>query len=369
MHVATMAGMREFATLLFHLLVTVATLARPGGARSVVAESVLLKHQLLILNRRRARAPNLRPMDRVIAGLCASLIRPTRLLRSAIVLKPATIMAFHRALVQRKYRLLFTSKRRGTPGPKGPSPELIAAIVEMKRRNPRFGCQRIAQQLHYVFGVDIDKDVVRRVLAKHYRPEPGGPSWLTFLGHARDSLWSVDLFRCESLILKTHWVMVVMDQCTRRIIGFAVRAGTLDGPAVCRLLGRIIDRAGNSPRGLSSDHDPLFEYHRWKANLRILEIAAVKTVPDVPLSHPFIERLIGTVRRELLDHIPFWSARDLERKLLQFMAYYNRERIHSSLGGVTPQASADNVECPLLDLESYRWQPHCRGLFQLPAAA
>ena len=146
MRVATMLEY-EIAMLLLHLVMNVARLVRPGGARSVVAESLLLKHQLMILNRRRARAPNLRPMDRVIAGLCASLMRPARLLRSAIVLKPSTIMAFHRALVQRKYRLLFTPKRRGTPGPKGPSSELIAAIVAMKRKNPRFGCPRIAQQL------------------------------------------------------------------------------------------------------------------------------------------------------------------------------------------------------------------------------
>lgn len=139
-------------------------------------------------------------------------MRPARLLRSAIVLKPSTLMAFHRALVKRKYRLLFAPRRRKS-GPKGPSQELISAIVEMKRRNPRFGCRRIAQQIAFLFDVEIDKDVVRRVLAKHCRPTSGsdGPSWLTFLGHAKDSLWSVDLFRCESLILKTHWVMVVMD--------------------------------------------------------------------------------------------------------------------------------------------------------------
>jgi putative transposase len=197
-----------------------------------MSESLLLKHQLLILNRSRARAPNLRPLDRVVASLCAGLMRPARLVRSAIVLKPSTLMTFHRALVKRKYRLLFTPRRRRKSGPKGPSPELIAAIVEMKRRNPRFGCRRIAQQLCFVFGVDIDKDVVRRVLAKHCRPTSGsdGPSWLTFLGHAMDSLWSVDLFRCESLILKTHWVMVVMDQFTRRIVGFAVQSGVVDGP-------------------------------------------------------------------------------------------------------------------------------------------
>jgi hypothetical protein len=78
---------------------------------------------------------------------------------------------------------------------------LIAIIVEMKRRNPRFGYQRIADQISSVFDIYVDKDVVRRVLAQHYRPQGGsnGPSWLTFLGHSKDSLWSVDLFRCESM--------------------------------------------------------------------------------------------------------------------------------------------------------------------------
>jgi len=90
--------------------------------------------------------------------------------------------------------------RRREPGPKGPSAELIAANVEMKRRNPHFGCMRIAQQISSAFGIAIDKDVVPRVLAKHCRPEPGGdgPSWLTFIGHVKDSLWSADLFRVES---------------------------------------------------------------------------------------------------------------------------------------------------------------------------
>ena len=103
---------------------------RPGGVRAVVAESLLVKHQLVILNRGRERAPNLRPMDRVITGLCTFAIRPGRLLRVAVVLKPSTLLAFHASLVKRKYRRLFSPKRRGKPGPKGPSPELIAAIVE-----------------------------------------------------------------------------------------------------------------------------------------------------------------------------------------------------------------------------------------------
>jgi putative transposase len=112
----------------------------------------------------------------------------------------------------------------------------------MKRRNPRFGCRKIAEQISSAFGVEINKDVVRRILIQHYRPLPGGdgPSWLTVIGHARDSLWSVDLFRCESILLRSFWVMVVMDVFTRRIIGFGVAPANLDGPVVCRMFKRVI---------------------------------------------------------------------------------------------------------------------------------
>jgi putative transposase len=121
-----------------------------------------------------------------------------------------------------KYRMLFSPDRRRQPGPRGPSAELIRAVVEMKQRNPSWGCPRIAQQIALAFHIQIDKDVVRRILGYHYRAgQPfGGPSWLTFLGHMKDSLWSMDLFRCESAMLRTHWVLVVMDQYTRRIYWF-----------------------------------------------------------------------------------------------------------------------------------------------------
>lgn len=363
--------MRDVLVLLVHLLVTTVRLIQPGGVRSVVAESLLLKHQLLVLNRPRRRAPDLRPIDRIITGLCAGLMYPARLLRSAIVLKPATILNFHRSLVRRKYRELFTPiRRRARPGPKGPSPELIAAIVEMKRRNPCFGYRRIADQVSLAFGISVDKDTVRRVLADHCRPDPGsgGPSWLSFLGHTKDSLWSVDLFRCESLVLHSHWVMVVMDQCTRRIIGFAVHRGTLDGPAVCLMFGRII-RGAVPPAYLSSDNDPLFEFQRWKANLRILEVEEIKTVPYVPMSHPFVERLIGTIRREYLDRVPFWNSRDLEKKLSCFQDYYNRERAHQGLNGRIPDPGTNEEILKPARLRDYRWKSCCRGLYQVPIAA
>ncbi len=209
---------------------------------------------------------------------------------------------------------------------------LIGAIVELKSRNPRFGCPRIALIISRTFGVDIDKNVVHRALSKHYREPPhgAGPSWLTFIGHAKDSLWSIDLFRCESTLLQSFSVLVVMDQFTRRIVGFGIQRGAVDGPALCPMFNDAISRNGR-PRYLSTDHDPLFKFRRWRAYLRILEIDEVKTAPYTPTSHPFEERLIGTNRREFLDHGLFWNTLELERKLGEVRIYDNLERIHSSL--------------------------------------
>jgi putative transposase len=362
--------MRDPVILFVHVIVTISRLWRPGGIRSVVAESVLLKQQLLILNRSRKRAPNLRVCDRFVAGLCSLFMKPARLIRSAIVLRPSTLLNFHHALRDRKYRALFSQQRKRKPGPQGPSKELIDAIVDTKRRNPTWGCPRIAQQIALAFGIPLDKDVVRRVLATHYKPDSDScsPSWLSFLGHVKDSLWSLDLFCCESVTLRTHWVLVVMDQYSRRIIGFGVHAGTVDGAALCCMFNHAIAGQRDMPKYLGSDHDSLFLFERWRANLRILDVTEIETVPYVPLSHPFVERLIGSVRREYLDRILFWTRTDLENKLLDFRNYFNNHRTHSALEGRTPDQDPSGRQ-PFADRHSYRWQSHCRGLYQTSIAA
>ncbi len=362
--------MKNATVLLVHLLAGLAVLLRPGGIRCVLAENLLLKQQLLILRRSSRRAPNLRTTERLLLGFCSLFLSPRRLMRTAIILKPATLLRFHRGLKELKYRFLYSSRPKKKPGPKGPSPELIRAICELKRRNPRFGCPKIAQHLAKTFGADLDKDVVRRVLAAHYRPDrkENGPSWLTLLGHTKDSLWSLDLFRTESILLRSHWVLVVMDQFTRRIIGFGVQAVAVDGPGLCRMFNQAISSHA-LPTRLSTDHDPLFQFQRWQANLRILNVERVQTVPQVPWSHPFIERLISTLRREYLDRLFFWTAADLERKLESFKNYYNADRVHQSLSGDTPDEKAGGPKPQAAGLQNYRWQSHCHGLFELPIAA
>ncbi len=155
-----------------------------------------------------------------------------------------------------------------------------------------------------------------------------------------------------------------MDQCTRRIVGFSVHGGDLNGAVACHMFNRIISKQEH-PKRISSDNDPLFQFHRWKSNLRILEIEEIKSIPYTPTSHPFVERLIGTVRRECLDQTFFWNASDLEKKLGLFLDYYNQNRTHTARTGNTPTERLLKT----LTLSNFSWQKYCRGLFEIPKLA
>lgn len=354
--------------LFLHLVIKLAGLIRPGGTKSLIAENLLLRQQLIVATRGQYRCPSLNTQDRLIMGLLSFIVNKSRINKLAILLKPATLLSFHKTLVKRKYRKLYSSLQK--PGPKGPSQELIDLVLQLKQQNPRMGYDRITAQIQEAFGLEVDKHVVRRILQKHFKPNKydSGPSWLTFLGQQKDSLWSIDLFRCESISLKSHWVMVAIDIYSRRIIGLAVHAGNSSGPDVCRMFNQI--QSGKQlPKYISTDNDPLFQYRQWKANLRILEIEEVKTIPYVPRSHPFVERVIGTTRREFLDHTLFWNERDLLRKLNQFKGYYNNQRGHTSLNNLTPNQKSNGLSPIVKNIDNYRWRSFCNNLFKLPDLA
>ena len=148
--------------LFVHLIVTIAKLFGPGGTKSLIVETLAVKHQLLIANRKRKRAPNLTKWDRLLLGLWTPFINPNRLGKVAIVVSRATLLKFHKVLKKRKYRWLFSAKRKGKPGPKGPSQKVIDAIVEMKTathaldalvlrsKSPRF---LVSRSTRILFGV------------------------------------------------------------------------------------------------------------------------------------------------------------------------------------------------------------------------
>lgn len=322
--------MKTLALLVIHVLTTLAQRAGPGGAKAIIAESVLLKHQQLIVRRSARKTPKLTTSDRFLCGFLTLFMRPGRIRKAAVVLKPATLTKFRRALVSRNYRLLFSSRKNGKPGPKGPADDLVRVIVEMKQRNADFGCPRIAQQINKAFGVNIDKDVVRRVLAKHYRPEPydGGPSWLTFLRYTRDSLSSIPLFRRESVLPRIHSILLAIGQFTRTIIGCGISGRIFDQTVVCSRFDTAIPVIGAS-RSLRSVHDQSFSHHRCRKKL--LGVSRTRTVIILPRSPPVAERRTRTRRRKHHDYRSNYSAIHLEVKRSALNNSYHLFLIPSSL--------------------------------------
>ena len=322
--------METLVLLVIHVLTTLAKRAGPGGAKTIIAESVLLKHQQLIARRAIGKTLRLSTFDRFLCGFLTLFMRPARIRKAAVVLKPATLTKFRRALLSRNYHRLFSSRKNAKPGPKGPSDDLVRVIVELKQRNALFGCPRIAQQINKAFGVSIDKDVVRRVLAKHYRPAPydGGPSWATFLRYTRDSLSSIPLFRRESVLPRIHSILLAIGQFTRTIIGCGISGRNFDQTTVCPLFDTAIPVI-NASRSLRSIHDQPFSHHRCRKKL--LGVSRTRTATILPRSPPVVERRIRTRRRKHHDYRPNSSTIQLEAKHGALNNSYHLFLIPSSL--------------------------------------
>lgn len=288
--------MKTLALLLIHVLTTLAQRVGPGGIKAIIAESVLLKHQQLIAHRSGRKTPKLTTLDRFVCGFLVLFLHPRRIQEAAIVLKPATLDKVRRALLSRNYDRLFSSRKKGKSGPKGPSDDLVQVIVEMKRRNTLYGCPRIAQQINKAFGLNTNKGVVRRVRAKHYRPKPydGGPSWLTFFRHTIDSLRSIGLFQRNSMRRKILSSLIVIRQCTHRIIACGIAGYHFDQTVSCSLFAVGTPMVDTSQL-LRPDHDPPVSYHRHKRKLH--DVDRTQRLAIFPRAPPFTARRIRTRRR------------------------------------------------------------------------
>ena len=162
--------------------------------------------------------------------------------------------------------------------------------------------------------------------------------------------------------------MVVMDQWSRKIIGFAVIHSNVNGTSLCSMFNSIVSHR-DYPNRLSHDHDPLFHFGQWTRNLSVFEIDEIWTVPHVPWSHPFVERLIGSVRRGLLDRILFWNEVDLLRKLKHYQKYFNEARVHSGIAGSIPQNCYLSLISKKANPNDLIWKKYCHGLFDVPMVA
>jgi transposase InsO family protein len=197
-------------------------LLRGSSRRKLVAEVIALRAQLIVQRRKSPRSPRLSPVNRLILAIACAFVPKRILSRTFIIVKPATVLKFHRWLVEKKYSKLYRNHKPRTGRPPL-SKTVRTLILEIKEKNPSFGCPQIASLIFDRTGISVSEETVRRTLMRFYTGSPGrGPSWLSFLSTQANSLWSLDLFQVDSVFLSTHWVLVVMDQWSRQIVGFAV---------------------------------------------------------------------------------------------------------------------------------------------------
>jgi putative transposase len=289
------------------------------------AEILALRHQLLVLQRRRTgRRIQIRAWDRI---LWVWLSRVWAHWRSALlIVKPETVIAWHR----RGFRLYWTWKSRHREGRPTVSTEIRELIRRMSIANPRWGAPRIHGEL-LKLGIEVSQATVAKYMIRHRKPP--SQTWRTFLKNHMKDMMSADFFVVPTISFRLLFVFVILSHDRRRPIHFAVtRNPTAEWTAQQLLEAFPWDSA---PRYLLRDRDKIYgtvfcETARW------MGIREVLTAPQSPWQNAYVERLIGSIRRECLDHVIIIEEAGLRRILKEYFQYYERSRTHLSLGKDTP---------------------------------
>src|SRR3954451_20707615 len=288
-------------------------------------EILALRHQLNVLQRS-VKRPRLSAVDR---WLWVRLSRNWPAWRAALkFLKPATVIGWH----YQGFRPFWTWKcRHGRPGRPAVSQEIRQLIRRMSQENPLWGAPKVHGEL-LKLGFDVSETSVSKYLVR--RKGSPSQSWRTFLENHVKSLVSVDFFTVPTIRFRILYVFLVMAHDRRRILHFAVTQHPTAEWTAHQL--REAFPWDTEPRFLLRDRDRIFG-HEFVEQLKAMGIKQVLSTPHAPRQRAYIERLIGTIRRECLDHVIVFNERSLRRHLQGFTDYYHRSRTHLSLKKDTPE--------------------------------
>jgi transposase InsO family protein len=293
--------------------------------RSLMLENLALRHQLAVLQHSSPR-PRLRPADRLFWVLLCRLWSGWA---DAIALvKPETVIRWH----QSGLKLYWTWKsRRHGPGRPAVAPEVRALIREMSRANPLWGAPRIHGELQKL-GIGISQATVSKYVDRPNRPP--SQTWRTFLDNHVRSLVSVDFFTVPTVTFKVLFVFVVLAHHRRRV----VHCDVTDAPSAAWTAQQIVEAFpwDTAPRYLLRDRDAVYGVV-FSSRVQALGIREMKAAPRSPWQNPYVERLIGTLRRECLDHMVVLNKTHLRRLLRDYLAYYHRVRTHLALEKDSPE--------------------------------
>src|SRR5712664_1163908 len=309
-------------TLLLHLLRLLPFLC--GSHRQLAVENLALRQQLAVYKRTTAR-PKLRTTDRLfwiwLARVWAGWRQPL------VIVTPDTVLRWQR----RRFREYWTKlSGRPTGGRPAVHAEIKALITRMATANPLWGAPRIHGEF-LKLGIDVAERTVSRLMPK--RRSPPSQTWRTFLtNHVRD-LVAIDFFTVPTLRLRVLFVLVVLAHHRRRVLHFNVT----EHPTAAWTAQQVVDAFpdDSAPSYLLRDRDSVYG-HAFRKRVKGMGISEVQTAPHSPWQNPFAERLIGSIRRECLDHVVVLGEQHLRRTLARYFAYYHRARTHLSLDKDAP---------------------------------
>jgi putative transposase len=293
--------------------------------RALVFENLALRHQLAVLQRTAPR-PRLRTSDRLLWVLLSRLWSGWT--DAVAVVQPATVIRWQRT----GFKLVWTWKsRRNGPGRPAVALEVRALIRRMSTANPLWGAPRIHGELQKL-GIEISQAAVSKYLGR--RSKPPSQTWRTFLNNHLQTLVSVDFFVVTTVTFKVLFVFVVLAHERRRVLHINVT----DTPTAQWTAQQLVEACPweNAPRYVLRDRDTVYGV-AFSSRVQSMGIHEVKTAPRSPWQNPYVERLIGTLRRECLDHVVVLNETHLRRLLSEYLIYYHGARTHLSLDKDAPE--------------------------------
>jgi putative transposase len=306
-------------------LILIGILRGVRAQRSLVFENLALRHQLAVLQRTAPRL-RLRTSDRLLWVLLSRLWSGWT--DAVSVVQPATVIRWQRT----GFKLVWTWKsRRNRPGRPAVALEVRALIRRMSTANPIWGAPRIHREFQKL-GVEISQAAVSKYIVRHRKPP--SQTWRTFLENHLRSLASVDFFVVPTVMFKVLFVFVILAHERRRVVHINVT----DAPTAQWTAQQLVEAFPweTAPRYLLRDRDAVYGVV-FSSRAQTLGIHEVKTAPRSPWQSPYVERLIGTLRRECLDHMVVLNETHLCRLLRDYLIYYHRARTHLSLDKDAPE--------------------------------
>ena len=318
-----------------------------SGRAALLAENLALRQQLSVLGR--ASRPRLHVRDRCFWIVLSQFFADWR--SWLVLVKPETVIHWHR----QGFRLFWRRKTRSKPGRPALPRDVQILIRRVASENPLWGVPRIRAELR-LLGHDLAESTVAKYVPKARKPP--SQTWKTFLRNHAGDIAAIDFFTVPTVTFRNLYVFLVLRHDRRRIVHFAVH----EQPHAAWVAQQLREAFpfDQAPRYLIRDNDGIYGNETVRC-LDALGIEEVKTAPGSPWQNAYAERVIGTLRRDLLDHVIVINEAHPERLLSDYLLYYHDSRCHQSLDGNSPNPrSIDPPENgPVVSIPMASGSHHC----------